>query len=404
MAAPETLGRGPRTAQMLRSVDIRAIVFFLLVASASSVFRFGHRENEEQPLSDSDYYLDMAMVFAGEKPAFDEVFVGNAPHHYNRPALPFMAAVVARLFLRDNFRAAFSILNIFAALVIALLLYRMVLFWEPSLRYPWLPSLLFLTAFPQMNWGYHILTDTSGYATAFASLLLGMGVVDRMRSPHQPLRRLIPLLLLLFLVQSLAFLTRETGWFVVLGLAAYIAVFRVAREVRITLIACVLGIVLAAKLPHLAYSVINDLHAPQLRLDKGLLDPWYVADFLVKSAVAFHLCWIPVAAYILSRHRPSLPPFVIVWTVAAVLYIAAGYIHNRHGDIGYPLRFTFSLFPLIYILTGWFIEQLRFFRHSIVRVGAVSILIILINIVGVLLDQEQGRIRVYDLLQGLIGQ
>src|SRR5688572_1871976 len=110
VSVPDSRARGPRRAG--------TIVALLVLATACSLFRFGQRENETQPLSDSDVYLDMARVFAGEEARFDPALrdpAYEASHHYTRPALPFAAGLLGRYLLGERYRAAFSVVNILAA-------------------------------------------------------------------------------------------------------------------------------------------------------------------------------------------------------------------------------------------------------------------------------------------------
>lgn len=392
------------TAQQ-RSAKLRllTIVLLTLVAFVSSALRFGHRENEPLPISDSDYYLDMAEVFAGLRSGFDESLSSQAPHHYNRPALPFLSGLVGHYLLHDNYRAAFSLINIAAAVLIAVLLYRITLGWNGASSVPWVPPVLFLTAFPQMNWGYHILTDTFGYATAFASSLFAIRVLDSLaRQPERNVRRILQGLLLLFLLQSVAFLARETGWLVPVVASFYLIHLAARGRLKIRLGLVVILVILAGKLPHLVYSLAHGLHGIRFHTSlPTLLNPWYSVDFLVKSAFAFHLCWVAVIAFLVVKQRPALPPMVIGWSIAGLLYAGAGYLHNSGDMIGYPLRLSFSIFPFVYLLTAWVIQRIVSLRQSRLRVGIVYATMYLISTLGVLLDPEQGRIRVQDLWDAL---
>src|SRR5688572_25005177 len=144
-------------------------LIFLMIATAASLPRFGQRENERERMrvvSDSDLYLEMARVFIGDQPRFTREWVDWQPHHYNRPLLPFAAGWVGAYLLGGNVLAAFSFINIFLATLAAVLLMRYLREQRPDWKLYWAPSVLFLTGFPQINWGYHILTDTAGYGTA----------------------------------------------------------------------------------------------------------------------------------------------------------------------------------------------------------------------------------------------
>ena len=52
-------------------MKIKILILFTLVAVLSSLLRFGNRENNLSDVSDSDYYLDMAQVFVGQKTEFN---------------------------------------------------------------------------------------------------------------------------------------------------------------------------------------------------------------------------------------------------------------------------------------------------------------------------------------------
>jgi len=158
--------------------SIAILLLIALTAIASSTLRFGQRENEHLPESDSDYYIDMAQVFAEQKLVFEEEFVTPYPHHYSRPTLPFLAGVLDQAVPWLSLRACFSILNIVAGAILAWMLYVVIRRSRPELHYAWAGPLLFLTGFPQMNWGYHILTDTIGLATAFGAALMAAHILD----------------------------------------------------------------------------------------------------------------------------------------------------------------------------------------------------------------------------------
>src|SRR5688500_8591614 len=187
----------------------------------------------------------MAAVAAGEQTAFDPEWSERAyfgAHHYGRPLLPFLAGSFTRVLPRVDARVAFSIVAVVAAWATAVGLHLFLVRAAPSLSYPWLPSALFLTGFPQMNWGYHILTDTLGYATAFLAALAAGAILERERAPKP---RWVLSLIGLFLLQSFAFLARETGWMVPV-VVAWLLVGRVRRGERLTPGLAVLATVLLA--------------------------------------------------------------------------------------------------------------------------------------------------------------
>ena len=67
----------------------KILFLFIGIAILSSLLRFGHRENNLDEVSDSDYYMDMALVFVGEKSGF--MAEHRNRHHYNRPLMAFCA-------------------------------------------------------------------------------------------------------------------------------------------------------------------------------------------------------------------------------------------------------------------------------------------------------------------------
>ena len=80
-------------------------VLFFAIAAACSIPRFGQRENEALPaISDSDLFIDMAHVFAGDAPAFNPQYFRMEPHHYNRPLLAFLAGYLGKYLLHDKDR------------------------------------------------------------------------------------------------------------------------------------------------------------------------------------------------------------------------------------------------------------------------------------------------------------
>ena len=160
--------------------ESRWFAWFLLVASLCALPRFGQRENEYAPdISDSDFYLDMARTFAGDQATFTPGNAAWQPHHYNRPLVPWLVGHLGKSCLRGNLRATFSLLDILAAAGIALMLKTAIERHRPAWRFTWLPSVLFLTGFPQLNWGYHLLTDTAGLATALLSALYAAWLIQR---------------------------------------------------------------------------------------------------------------------------------------------------------------------------------------------------------------------------------
>ena len=381
----------------------KIVIFLALVAIICSLPRFGQRENESLKLSDSDYYLDMSKVFVGMQHEFSEEYrnAGDLPHHYARPFFSLIAGLLGHYVLNDNFRAAFSIINIISAWIISLLLYILLLEYRPDLRYPWLPGLLFLIGFPQINWGYHILSDTLGYATALGSSYLVLEVCKSV-SDHSKINvgpRTLLLISVLFLSQAIAFATRQTGWIAVI--VAFTVLIKDGYLVRYKSFSFILIMTMfLAKIPHSLYMAHYGIDGMSIHLVFAkVLNIWYLFDFVVKSAVAFNIAWvvIPFALIFITNRIPSL---FQGWTIAAIMYIVAGYVHNQisGNGIGFPLRMTYALFPIIYVMNIDFIEQKIPERYLSRCIIVFCIMFSLINFCGVLLDSAKGKITIKDLL------
>src|SRR6266536_836310 len=192
---------------------------FVLLAALCSIPRFGQRENEHYPgVSDSDLYLEMARVFTGDASGFTAEWVAWQPHHYNRPLHSFLAGWLGKCAFGGNLRVAFSVVDILAAATLAWVFWRQVRRYRPEWKLAWLPPVLFLTGFPQLNWGYHILTDTLGLAMAFLTGEFAERIIANASQP-QPALRWLGQVSLLFALSSLAFLARETAWLAVVSSA-----------------------------------------------------------------------------------------------------------------------------------------------------------------------------------------
>ena len=369
------------------------VAMLAVVAVVSSIPRFGQRENVGSALSDSDYYLDMATVFAGDKPAFDPTW-SNAEyfgaHHYTRPLLPFLAAGVTRVVPGLSLPHAFSLVNVLAAWMLASALYGLLVRIAPGLRYPWLPPALFLTGFPQMNWGYHLLTDTLGYATAFAAALASWALLERGR--WRPLA-----FAGLFVLQSLAFLARETGWMVPVAVGWLVVCL--PRERR-GFGGAVLATVLLAYLTRVLYANLAGVTSISIPFAIDVwLDPGYVLDFAVKSAVAFNLAWLLAAWGARRGGIRAVPDVIVAWGLAALAYMAAGYAHNSLAQIGYPLRLTYALFPLVFFLAARGLEANARGSRALLAALALVALNGAISVTGITLDSGESGITVPRLIQ-----
>jgi hypothetical protein len=380
----------------------RTLAAFAFLAALASWPRFGQRENPDAVLSDSDYYLDMAAVFAGRKPTFDPVWsaAGHVgAHHYARPLLPFLAGRSSRALALDV-RVAFSVVNVVSAWIVAAALYLLLARTCPALRLAWLPSALFLTGFPQLDWGYHLLTDTLGYATTVLAAVLAWVLLRWPRAGAGVLRE--PRFLLglagLFTLQALALLARETAWFVPVTAGWLLLRAGFPRKDTVRGIA-VLVVLLLAVVPRILYLERYGVHALELPFSpRAWADPGYVVDLLVKSAVAFHFVWVIAALGLRRGGWRAAPDFLLAWTVAALLYVGAGYAVNSLAGIGYPLRITYALFPMVYFLAAWGVERIVPPRWTTAAASALVALNLVVGIVGIALDPG-GSLTVTGLIQ-----
>jgi hypothetical protein len=360
-------------------------VIFVVIATIAALPRFGQRENEHQPtVSDSDLYLEMARVFTGDKAGFNPEWVAWQPHHYNRPLLPFVAGHLGKYLLGGNLRAAFSIVNILCAALVAMLLMRYLREHRPEWKLCWAPSVLFLTAFPQINWGYHIFTDTTGYGTAMALAMCG----DACLKQSSPAR-----LVGLLVVSVTAYLARETAWLAVFAVGAA----GIARKDWPRL-ALVLAVMILGNVPHLVYASVFSVSGVPLTSTVAALLNWrYVVDFALKTGVCFNLSWIPALLWL--RHRAAIPPLIVGWAIGAVLYMGAGYFANTFDVIGYPLRLSYALFPLVFfcvteVFERWFTPDTR-----TLRMLQFCGLQFAVNMLGVFLDPGRPGIKATDLIR-----
>jgi hypothetical protein len=373
------------------------IFVFGFVAALAAVPRFGDRENGDAPISDSDYYLDMTRVFAGSAEGFDPE--DSAPghpgsKHYARPLLALLAAPPVAAGVLSP-RVSLSLISLLSAWVIAAGLYLILVARPPLLAIAWLPPLLFLTGFPQVNWGYHVLSDSLGYATAFAGVLAAWSFLRWTRDGAGRGNRRAGLALAgIWVLQAAAFLARETAWFTPVAVIAWVVAGREwKRDGPSALL--LLATLLSAKIPHLLYVAHFGLETLRIPFTPGAwLDPVYATDFLVKSLLAFHVAWILAIEGLRSSGLRRVPPVLLGWSVAALLYVAAGYAHNSREGIGYPLRLTYALFPLVYVLAAHALQHRVPPRWR--RVAAVALLAAnaAVSALGVALDPGHGVILV----------
>jgi hypothetical protein len=376
---------------------------FLLVSAIASIPRFGQRENEHAPgVSDSDLYIEMARVFTGELKQFTPDYVAWQPHHYNRPVLPFLAGYLGKYLLGGNLRAAFSLINIVAATVVAFFVMQIIRRHRPEWRLSWLPSVLFLTGFPQLNWGYHIFTDTIGYATALSTAYYAAWLIEQIEETAQQSKNFWALhLTLLFANSSVAFLTRETAWFAVITAIWLVARHRQAPRERLIKLGLIPLVLVLGKLPHVVYAHAYAVSGVPLKSSLSALLNWpYLLDFSVKTAVCFNLAWLlGIGGFLRARDRS--PPLITGWSVAALLYIGAGYYVNKIHLIGYPLRMSYALFPLIFYWVATLLERRLSDRRRVPAAIAFCLIQFGINLLGLLLDPGTPGIKATNVFKSL---
>ena len=383
---------------------LRHALLFLLIGAVCSLPRFGERENEHQPTtSDSDYYLDMAHVFIGSSDNFNQDWVQAAPHHYNRPLFPFLAGNLAHSVLRDNFRAAFGVVNILAAALLASLLLYVIWEQRPEWKLAWMPSVLFLTGFPQLNWGYHLLTDTLGLATAFASSCYAAYLVRATGDTKQGQSIVhFAQLTLLFIVSTLAFLSRETAWLAVITTSWLIVTRHTHWQQHWARYTSILLMLVLGVIPHSAYAHAWGTSGVSLRSSiSTLLDFRYMLDFAVKTGVCFNLAWIPALMSLGRFRREPIPPFIVGWTIGGILYMGAGYFHNSQEGIGYPLRLSYVLFLPVFIATAGFFEHFVPAARRWALATGFCALQFGTSLLGVFLDPGKSHYRTTDVFNAL---
>jgi hypothetical protein len=128
------------------------------------------------------------------------------------------------------------------------------------------------------------------------------------------------------------------------------------------------------------------------------LDPRYLLDFAVKSAVAFHVAWLLAVVGAWHGGRGAVPRPFVGWAVGGLLYMGAGYAHNSLAGIGYPLRLTWVLFPLVLTLAALGGQRLAAQRDARV----VALVLVAVNaglaLAGTLLDPGRSGVTVPALI------
>ena len=126
-------------------------------------------------------------------------------------------------------------------------------------------------------------------------------------------------------------------------------------------------------------------------------------DALIKFLFVFNISSLIFYFFIRGQLRNKTHYMIIGYTIGAVFYIAAGYVHNSFS-FHFPARMAFSLFPLIYISVSLFLEE-RFNGKYLKIVLALFLVVHMIfSITGYIIDNKHWKennmhIRsIYDIL------
>jgi hypothetical protein len=136
-----------------------------------------------------------------------------------------------------------------------------------------------------------------------------------------------------------------------------------------------------------------------------MIDPKYIFDTVFKLGLAYNLSWLLIipAIYYLGKGRlTKTHEFIIGWTLAALGYMAVGYLHNKMIPNGYPLRMFLSMFPLLYLIIIEFLEK-KFNPPKLIYVLVLFfILHVGISVLGVTLDSGVYTIHnIFDIFTDL---
>jgi len=150
-----------------------------------------------------------------------------------------------------------------------------------------------------------------------------------------------------------------------------------------------------------------DTHIPGFGLDfSALFAPDYILDSVIKMALAFNIYWllmIPALVYLGKKKLNGIHEFIIGWTLAAIGYMGAGYLHNSLMPNGYPLRMLFSMFPVIYILVVQYIEKRYLYPKHLYILITLIIIHSMISVAGVLADSGSVIVHtIYDAFRVIV--
>jgi hypothetical protein len=138
---------------------------------------------------------------------------------------------------------------------------------------------------------------------------------------------------------------------------------------------------------------------------KDLIDPRYILDSVLKLGIIFNICWIIILLEVIFWKKKFIShfhEFIKGWSLAALGYIAAGYLANSISGIGYPARMFFSLFPLLFISVNEYFDRRFMLKKRAYFTSLFLILHVSIGIIGVFLDSGADTVHtIYDFLSRL---
>jgi hypothetical protein len=278
---------------------------------------------------------------------------------------------------------------------------------RPEWQLAWMPSVLFLSGFPQLNWGYHILSDNLGVATGFAVSCYAAWLVTKAgQSIDWGAGRWALHLALLFFSSVLAFLARETGWFAVITLFFLVLIRRDEWRTNWLKFGLIFLAIVLGKIPHSLYGHYYALWGVPLKSSLGVLfNPEYMLDLAVKTAVCFNVAWLVAALGLFQKGREPVPDFILAWSIAAVLYLGAGYYNNWIGGtgIGFPMRTAYPLFPLVFFGVAAFFERYVPPGKRLPLAIGYCLFQYGMSYLGVTLDSAKGKITTMDVWNTLRG-
>ena len=120
-------------------------------------------------------------------------------------------------------------------------------------------------------------------------------------------------------------------------------------------------------------------------------------EFMIKSAVCFNVVLVLFIFCAKRAKKVFFSDLIGAWTVGAILYIVTGYVHNSTGVVGYSLRVSFAVFPVMLLVSTYYFAGVESVKERVYRVLIFGVLYLGINVSGVLLDPADGAVKVADL-------